>query len=34
VTNEAIAIASELEEKDPVAKDEKWLQAAKELRFP
>jgi len=34
VVNEAIAIASELEEKDPAAKAEKWLQAAKELRFP
>lgn len=34
VVNEAIAIASQLEDESSAARDEKWLQAAKQLRFP
>ena len=34
VVNEAIAIAAALEASNSTAKDEKWLQAAKQLRFP
>ncbi|KAG8216331.1 common central domain of tyrosinase-domain-containing protein [Butyriboletus roseoflavus] len=34
VVNEAIAIASQLEAQNPTAKDENWLQSAKNLRFP
>ncbi|KAF8552143.1 Di-copper centre-containing protein [Imleria badia] len=34
VVNEAIAIATELEANNPTAKNENWLQAAKQMRFP